>query len=160
MFLSSKRSPLKRQHGSALLLALFIVIVLVILGGAMTRILGSSSESVTYEVYGVRAMQAAQAGAEAGLATLFTPGAADLHCDGQLTSVTDDDFSSSTIFPALNLSGVEGLENCSVVEVQCADLKHQGITYYHIISTATCTVGGGSTALVISRQVEVEAKSL
>ncbi|RCU49835.1 hypothetical protein DU002_09365 [Corallincola holothuriorum] len=161
--ISAKRNDLtvaSRQRGSALLLALFIIVVLFVLGAGMIRLLGSSSESVTFEVYGVRAMQAAQTGVERVLTTLFPAGGLDQHCDGTPTSPLLDDSFSSSGTTALNLAGITGLANCASVVVECSDRKHLGVTYYYLVSTATCTVGGGSTALVMSRQVEVEAKSL
>lgn len=61
----------RRQQGSALVIAIFVIVVLFGLLLALTRILTSSSESVVYEVLGTRALFAAQSGLELAATQLF-----------------------------------------------------------------------------------------
>lgn len=61
----------KQQQGSALVIAIFVIVVLLGLLLALTRILTSSSESVVYEVLGTRALLAAQSGLELASTQLF-----------------------------------------------------------------------------------------
>lgn len=61
----------QRQQGSALVIAIFVIVVLLGLLLALTRILTSSSESVVYEVLGTRALFAAQSGLELASTQLF-----------------------------------------------------------------------------------------
>lgn len=61
----------KQQQGSALVIAIFVIVVLLGLLLALTRILTSSSESVVYEVLGTRALFAAQSGLELASTQLF-----------------------------------------------------------------------------------------
>ncbi|SEB00537.1 hypothetical protein [Alkalimonas amylolytica] len=64
--------PNPRQHqGSALVVAIFVIVVIFGLLLAMSRILLSSSESVVYEVLGTRALLAAQSGLELAATQLF-----------------------------------------------------------------------------------------
>ena len=62
---------IKQQQGSALVVALFIIIVMGLLVGSMSRLLVSSSESISYEVLGTRAFFAAQSGMERSLSLLY-----------------------------------------------------------------------------------------
>jgi len=61
----------KSQRGSAIVIALFIIVVMSLLVASLSQLLRSSSESVSYEVLGTRAFYAAQTGLEAGLVQLF-----------------------------------------------------------------------------------------
>ena len=61
----------RKQRGSMLVIALFIIIVLAILGLAMLRMLAASADSVVSEVYGQRALNAARAGVERSIAAAF-----------------------------------------------------------------------------------------
>lgn len=64
--------PNAQQHrGSALVVAIFVIVVIFGLLLAMSRILTSSSDSVVYEVLGTRALLAAQSGLELAATQLF-----------------------------------------------------------------------------------------
>ena len=60
-----------KQQGSALMLALFVIIVLTLLGGSLVKILSTSSEAIAQEVIGTRALMAANSAMQAELAVLF-----------------------------------------------------------------------------------------
>lgn len=62
---------IKRQAGSALVVAIFVIVVIFALLLAMSRLLISSSEAVVYEVLGTRALFAAQSGLELAATELF-----------------------------------------------------------------------------------------
>ncbi|MEE2025916.1 MULTISPECIES: type II secretory pathway component [Alkalimonas] len=62
---------IKQQAGSALVVAIFVIVVIFGLLLAMSRLLQSSSESVVYEVLGTRALFAAQSGLELAATELF-----------------------------------------------------------------------------------------
>lgn len=63
---------LKRQAGSALVIAIFIIVVMLALILSLSRLTLSSSEALIYEVQGTRAFLAAQSGLELG-ATAVVP---------------------------------------------------------------------------------------
>ena len=62
---------LGRMRGSALMIALFVIVVMALLAAAMGRFLVDSSEKNTVEVRSVRALLAAQSGLEIALYQLF-----------------------------------------------------------------------------------------
>ena len=59
------------QRGSAIMVALFVIVIMALLAAAMGRFLVDSGEKNTVEVRGVRALMAAQSGLEIALYQLF-----------------------------------------------------------------------------------------
>jgi MSHA biogenesis protein MshP len=142
-----KTSAQKRnaQKGSALVIAIFIIIVISLLGAALVNMLRSSQEKVAYEVLGTRAYTAAQSGVQWQLSETFPLNSNAVACKSQ--TVID----STT--PSFN--GTKGLTQCSV-SVSCSDFERTGIRYFTIKSTGQCDIDGEVTA----RTIEVEARSL
>jgi len=131
-----------KQKGSALVLAIFIIVVMTLLGSALVRMIGANAETIAYEVIGTRAYQAAQAGAQRKLSEVFPL----LPNNGLCLGGVEYDFST-----------IEGLENCKAVNVDCSeDATVDEIVYYTITSTGQCSVAGVFT----SRQIEIKARSL
>ena len=125
------------QRGSMLVIALFVIIVLALLGLTMTRLLSSSSEAIIHEVLGQRALNAARAGIEC--------------------AVADEFGTSCTHHPEKIFNGVTGLENCSynVEESPPKAIVDGGKTfsYLTITSTGQCTAG----KINVTRFVYVDA---
>lgn len=124
------------QQGSMLVIALFVIIVLALLGVTMTRMLSSTSETVIHEVLGQRAINAAKSGIECALLAQFGEGC---------SSNGDKD-----------LSGVAGLDSCSYsVETSAKDITDGGddFTYFTFTSTGQCTAG----KINVTRFVYVDA---
>jgi len=150
------------QQGSALVIAVFIIVVMTVLGVALVRMLGASSESVAYEVIGTRAYTAAQSGVQWAGREIFPLNASALHCDGTTQTVDSvDGFSSSssslnTFIPPPDISNNKGLNGCRISHISCEDLKHDGVAYFTITSTGRCDVG----EVVTSRTIVIEARSL
>ncbi len=135
---------LKTQQGSALVVAIFIIIVMSLLGATLVSMLDSSQESVAYEVLGTRAYTAAQSGAQWQLGQIFPAGLASDAVNG-----------CSVESPPI-IVNIEGLKGCVIVDpVACTEFVHDGVHYYTITSTGECKIGGEVT----SRTVEVEARS-
>jgi MSHA biogenesis protein MshP len=160
MILSRCHNPNKEtqatQQGSALMLALFIIIVLTLLGSALVKILSTSSESIAQEVIGTRALMAANSGMQAELQILFP-----------LNSVA-----SCPVEPAVRitdyngLSAIEGLTHCWA-QTRCSEYftdPETNTKYYRLTSTGECGSGqviSDSKAVVRStRTIQVEARSL
>ena len=59
------------QRGSAIMIALFVIVIMGLLAAAMGRFLVDSGEKNTVEVRGVRALMAAQSGLEIALYRLY-----------------------------------------------------------------------------------------
>jgi MSHA biogenesis protein MshP len=140
-----------KQRGSALLLALFVIIVLMLFGTRMVDMLSTSSENIAQEVLGTRALAAANSGMQARLQQLFP-----------LNGVVGTCFASP---PAINFTAIVGLQNCKATTT-CISNNYLGETYYRLTSTGTCgsgtlTSSSASNNIVISsRTVQVEAKNL
>jgi MSHA biogenesis protein MshP len=142
-----KRQYPKQQAGSALVIAIFVIIVLSVLGASLVKMLDSSQESVAYEVLGTRAYTAALSGLQWQLAEVFPLNEVATECK------SDVEIDDST--PAFDT--VQGLAQCRV-SVSCdAFTPNSGdIRYYTITATGTCDINGEKT----SRKLAVDARSL
>ena len=152
IYLGNARS----QSGSALVIAVFIMVVVLGFGVTMSNILVSSSESVAYEVLGTRAYLAANSGAQQQLNILFQPGREQQLCNGNGIASVGADLAEQAPEDRNDTISNVALLNCRVSEVSCINFKDQGITYYRIESTGKCTISGGEE---VSRTVRVEARS-
>lgn len=142
---SIKLRTSNEQRGSALVLALFIIVVTTLLGAALVRMISANSETIAYEVIGTRAYQAAQAGAQRKLSELFPL----LSLPGSPSCSPDSIYNE--------FSNVEGLENCQASNVDCVEGPTvDEITYYTITSTGQCNFAGVFT----SRTIEIKARRL
>lgn len=132
-----------KQQGSALVLALFIMVVTTLLGAALVRMISSNSETIVYEVIGTRAYQAAQAGAQRKLSEVFPLLPGSVQC------------SQNSLYN--EFSTVQGLNNCVAINVDCIEGPIvDDITYYTITSTGQCNVAEVFT----SRTIEIKARRL
>lgn len=133
-----------KQHGSALVIAIFIIVVMTLLGTALVRMLSTSAESVVYEVVGTRAFNAAQTGMQWQLQQLFPLGnPTQLSCAVIPISPPD-------------ISNTSGLENCSIISLSCSAQDVENIKYYTLRSTGQCEVAD----IITSRTLEVTARTL
>lgn len=133
MYLKHKQA----QQGSMLVIALFVIIVLAMLGLTMTRLLSSSSETIIHEILGQRALNAARSGIDCAVASQFGTGCS------QPTNK--------------NFTAVPGLENCFYTVVTQSKAIIDGaktFTYWTFSSTGQCTAGN----IIVSRTVYVDAK--
>ncbi|MDX2367508.1 MAG: pilus assembly PilX N-terminal domain-containing protein [Colwellia sp.] len=141
--LMSESITQNKQRGSALVLAIFIIVVMTLLGSALVRMIGTNAETIAYEVIGTRAYQAAQAGVQRKMSELFPL--------NQGVNVCEDN-----IIP-YDFSAIEGLENCKAEIVTCnLDALVKGVSYYTVTSIGQCSVAGVFT----SRKIEMKARSL
>lgn len=131
-----------RQQGLSLVLAIFIVVVLSLLGAALINILSGGSESVAREVIATRALFVAESGAQKKLVEIFPPGAAV-----NLAACTADNYDST------ELAGIEG---CTTLEadIACSSVAIAGTNYFTIRSTGSC--GPADSPAV--RVVEIQAR--
>ncbi|MFT4993404.1 MAG: MSHA biogenesis protein MshP [Paraglaciecola sp.] len=138
----NRGQPRLEQQGSMLIIALFLIIVMALLGLTLSRLLSASSDAIIYEVYGQRALNAANAGSEAQIALTF-PVSGVASC-------------STTIGPTIDFSSVPGLEGCAV-SAQCTQFSVVDggvtLTYYKFSSTGTCKAGD----VVATRTLQVDA---
>lgn len=127
-----------KQRGSALVIAVFIIVVMLALVLSLSRLLTSGSEAIVYEVQGTRALFAAQSGLEISLSELF--------------------FLASTTCPFTKPAhefSVPGLQGCSAT-VSCAEpYVVESITVYQLESVGQCAAVNGE---VTSRKVQIEVR--
>jgi MSHA biogenesis protein MshP len=145
---SAKPRYPNQQAGSALVIAIFVIIVLSVLGTALVKILESSQESVAYEVLGTRAYTAAQSGLQWQLAKVFP-----LNLPDPLITLESDCADNDNALSSSN--NTLGLAQCDV-SVTCTKIDHASISYYTITATGTCAIGSEQT----SRKIAVEARTL
>lgn len=152
-FYQRQHSRRHQQSGSALMIAVFIIVVMSVIGAALTRLLSDSATGAVTEVYGARAHHAAQSGIEIFLTELFplnTSGAANI-CPAR-----DENVHIQSLPPYGTYSfNTTGLTNCSV-QVRCDSLAVTPFVGHHfrILSTGQCTAAGQT----FSRQLLVEAR--
>lgn len=142
---------IKSQQGSMLVIAIFIIVVLGLLLSALASILNSSQQSVSYEVLGVRAQAAANAGMEAGLYRVLRN---SLSCN----RITDDTIMPTTVLTLMLDTNSTGLSQCSVV-VLCGQrpaVSGSSATYFILNSTGTCIAGNNQ--LTASRVIKSEVQ--
>ncbi|MCW8832308.1 MAG: type II secretory pathway component [Colwellia sp.] len=160
IFLSKKlqndlaKPTMVKQQGSALLMALFIIVILILLGGALVRVLSTSSESIAQEVIGTRAYAAANSAMQAELQKLFPLNGATSQCNSNFY-----DFSTSG-------TNVDGLYHCRA-RTSCRNYATHpvdGTLFYRLTSTGECGSSNLTSqsvdVVVSSRTIQVEARSL
>jgi MSHA biogenesis protein MshP len=150
---SQEHTPVRSlgsQQGSALMLALFVIIVVILLGSALVKVLSTSSETLAQEVIGTRALMAANSGMQAHLQKTFPLNLA-------AACPADDEYES--------FSGVAGLYHCNAsvsCELYAPDVE--SVNYFRLTSTGKCgssaLVSNSKNVVVSSRKIQVEARSL
>lgn len=130
----------KKQRGSALVIAVFVIVVMLALAVGLSRLLISSSETVVYEVQGTRALFAAQSGLEIVLSEL-------------LFSETRSCESFSRDTPLTFSISAGGQSNCPVT-VSCEDYTAENVTIYQLESIGQCIANDFTT----SRTVQIEVR--
>jgi len=151
MFLNQTRNitmntSLKKQQGSMLVIALFVIIVLGFLAYAMIQITDNSNRSTVFEVYGTRALNAANSGADHTLNSILGPGGVQVCPNETVPSI------QGTVEILPNIVSFNG---CTL-EITCNkfDVMETGLRHFRIRSLASCSAGDFNT----QRSVSVEAQ--
>lgn len=142
-----------RMRGSALMIALFVIVVMALLAAAMGRFLVDSGEKNTVEVRSVRALLAAQSGLEVALYRLFPK--------RSLAQPTPPAVCPAT--STLNFANNPGLTNCQAA-IRCTMVP---VTYngsvtngYRLESVGTCgnsDLNSANPDFAVSRTLMAEA---
>lgn len=150
MFLNPTKTPLQHQRGAALAIAIFVIVVLSLIGLTVVKMVRDATMSTVVEVYGTRTEAAARSGAELFLTQLF-PLAAPTQsalCPARVSATPQTSVLSH------GLAAV-GLDHCTVT-VFCDRLDLQapysGI-HFRIVSQANCS----ADSMQFSRQLLLEA---
>lgn len=143
----------RRQLGASIPAAIFVLVVVAMLGSAMVKILNQGQQSIAREVLSMRALMAAESGAERGLTEVLEVNPAA--CTGTMlnppASLTSLSIDWSMVAP--------GMASCDV-QVSCGltqlDSDNDGTleNYYTLRSTGAC----GPPSDRAFRIVEVQAR--
>lgn len=141
-----------KTQGSALVMALFIIVVVLMLGTALVKVLQSGEESIAYQVIGTRAYAAANSGAQFRLQQLFPLQPNTIQRCG-VVNANDESTSTSQL---VTIKNANGLQSC-IATIDCSDFSHSNVVYYTIKSTGQC---GSGSDVETSRTIEIQARSL
>lgn len=121
-------------------MALFILVVMALIGTTLMQMLSNSNSAVAWEVLSNRALLAADSAAEMAMFQLFPPGQAEMDCSAVSTSSSFSD----------------GLSGCTAT-VSCSEFEHAtlGSHHYQIRSQGSCSAGEIETV----RKVYLEART-
>ncbi|GAC13779.1 hypothetical protein [Aliiglaciecola lipolytica] len=134
-------ASLQKQSGSMIVIALFVIIVMALLGLTMVKLLNSSADAVIHEVYGARALHAAQSSMEINIKSAFP--------------LTQDGAGNCDSLTTIAFATVPGLQNCYAI-ASCTlttGFVDETTQYYHFESTGICSAG----KVTASRSVAVDA---
>lgn len=129
--------PNGNERGAGLPFAIFVILVLAIVGLAISALDRSGQAGVALDVQSTRAFLAAQSGAEIGINRLLPPGTAPGSCASPF-------FSGS---PSLSFSSLS-LDQCSAT-VTCRVEIAGGGPYYLLTSTGRCGIGESLATRVV-----------
>jgi MSHA biogenesis protein MshP len=133
----------KKQAGSMLVMAMFVLVVLSLLAGTMITIISGSNKSVVHEVYGLRAQQAAHAGIESLIAASFPVGSPAQACAGNVGS-------NARFTQVAGFTHCRYDASCSSTDIRFNSANYR---YYRYSSTGLCDTGSG----IVSRTLYVDA---
>ena len=142
---------LASQRGSAIMIALFVIVIMALLAAAMGRFLVDSGEKNTVEVRGVRALMAAQSGLEIALYQLF-PNRSGAELPAACTRVA----ASRAFDKDPGLSGCRVSVSCNEIQ---ASQGGETSTTYRLTSLGTCgtEAAGANPGFAVSRTLVAEA---
>lgn len=126
----------KYQQGFSLPVAVFILVIMALIGAAVVSLMEKGQEGVANEVMSTRAFFAAESGAQFALGQVFTLDGSPANCSA---------------YPQQNYTST-GIASCSA-SVQCSALTVGSRTYYTITSTGNCTTG----TINSTRQIQLMA---
>lgn len=138
-----KTASLNKQSGNMMVMSVFAIVVLGVLGLSMSRLLATSASSIIYEVYGLRALNAARSGLDEKVLQVFA---------GQ----TSDPVACTSVLPTSTFT-VEGLKNCSVTTL-CTVTTVDNTNYYRFESTGTCELT--EEGIVVSRTLAIDGRDV
>lgn len=143
---NTMNSSLKQQQGSMLVIALFVIIVLGFLAFAMIQITDNSNRATVFEVYGTRALNAANSGAEHTLNSILGPNGVQVCPDETVPSMQDI---------IEELPDIASFNGCTL-DISCSrfDVTETSLRHFRIRSLASCSAGDFNT----QRSVSVEAQ--
>jgi len=141
-------SSVKSQQGSMLVMAVFIIVIFGLLASALSSILSSSQDTVSYEVLGIRAQAAANAGMEAGLYRVLRK---SLSCNVMASGTT-----TPTTSLSVNLDA--SLAQCTVTVLCGQRFAVSGTTATYFVMESKGNCAAGRSALTATRALKSEVQ--
>ncbi|KKK99918.1 type II secretory pathway component [Rheinheimera mesophila] len=140
------------QRGSALVIAVFISVVMLLLVVALSKLLTASSEGVSYEAQGTRSFFAAQSGMEYALTELFPLSSATVTTSCPV-SLQSGETVNLMLSPTISFY-TAGLYNCTA-HVSCRERADTAgaVTHFWLVSTGQCGADGVQTSRTIEMEV-------
>ena len=149
MFLKPLPASRRAQRGSAIMIALFLIVIMALLAAAMGRFLVDSGEKNTVEVRGVRALMAAQSGLEIALYRLYP---------NNSWTAQQCPASATTTFALPGLVNCQAIVTCKQLNVSAAGATRTG---YRFSSEGRCGDSGVNNGpnpdFAVSRTLVAEA---
>lgn len=131
------------QQGLSVVFALFVVIIIALLGAGLLQLNRTDSEANTSELLSLRAFMAAESALQRMMTDLYPP---NLPFQVDVAACT----TTATTF------NTPGLVYCSA-SVECEQLSVASVEYFRVTSTGLCQVGNDPTQ-VAQRQIRIEAR--
>lgn len=145
------RHAFKKQQGSGIVVAIFVIVIISLLGASLVSLQRDNAQSANYDVYAARAYLSAYSAGEVALSTLFPLG------NAEATPTNCSESSPTNI--AVDLGDDTGFHGCSA-SYQCQTINpssSSGLpTRYKVVSTAVCQ----NAQIITRRQLTLEAVSL
>lgn len=138
----SVESP-KKQQGSMIVMALFVIVVVGLLASALINIISASSNSTLHQVYGLRAKQAAESGIQDLMFSSFPTDGSAVACN-------------TTQFSPASFSDVKGLSTCSYRATCVTETISFGSVdrlHFKFSSTGSCEIN----THIVNRTLSVDA---
>ncbi|RKF21367.1 MSHA biogenesis protein MshP [Alginatibacterium sediminis] len=148
-----------QQRGSSVIIAVFITVVMSLVAISMFRFFRASEHALNIEVLGIRALYAANSGADRALASLYPIDSSSSSPSIECASIDNSqwDIGSDT--------GLTGFHSCAIT-IRCQEFTTSlsPALEYQINSTASCGTDACSSSdsfnscLRVQRSIEVGAR--
>lgn len=143
----NQSTAVKKQRGSLTIIAIFVVVVLALLGLSLADQLRTNSQTLVYEVLGARAMLAAQTGLQTLASKSFPLDADEVICN-------------DTAGSSFDVSDLAGLQNCSFTtrcDTKTIEINDvETMWFYQFESTGVCQGGGQWASRTLAQEAVVE----
>lgn len=147
----------KNQSGSVLIIAVFVIVVMGMLGLTLTRLEWSNQDTLARESLGTQAWFAANSGSEWGLTYLFPLNASAAISDIQPRCQAFNVANSPVAVSAASRIIEQTSDRCSSLEIVCSEVgSGVDLTFFKITSKAVC----GNQQHEVQREQEVWARGI
>ncbi len=152
-YLMSRRNS---QSGSVLIVAVFVIVVMGMLGLTLTRLEWSNQDTLTREVLGTQAWFVSNSGSEWGLTHLYP-----LDQSASISNIQARCTEFASYSSAMSVSAASAIiqttnDRCSTLAIKCAEIGSGDLTFFKITSKAVC----GNQQYEVQREQEVWARGL